>query len=48
MSQDQGKAYEFRLDGVGRDLEETKKWIDRNTKTILAWKVEEDVEGGLK
>jgi hypothetical protein len=42
------RTYEYRTEGVGRDGEKIREWIDKNTAPILKWKLEDDVREGLQ
>ena len=44
----QGKTYEFRTEGVGRDGVKILEWINKNIEPIISWKATDDVRNGLE
>src|ERR1700744_2633844 len=44
----QGRAYELRAEGVGRDPKRLMKWIDENARAIGECNVADDVKRGLQ
>jgi len=43
----QGRTYEFRAEGVGRDPKLLMESIEKNAREIMEWKVADDVKRGL-
>src|SRR6185437_13463580 len=46
-ARNQGRTYEYRTEGVGRDGSKIQSWTDENVRAIVGWSAEGDVERGL-